>query len=160
MGSPPEPLHQLCRSYIYAVHGYFLEKIFAAMVGEDCPFQRAGSLGSLLVYGCCGLSLEYIYLGLRSQCCLLTRCIMYVLCIYLWEFSTGGLLGCFNACPWDYSEYRYSFMGLIALEYSLFWFVGSLLLEKLVICNTLRLMLGEEWKPKKSPLAKFELKDD
>ncbi|XP_048358073.1 transmembrane protein 229b-like [Sphaerodactylus townsendi] len=160
MGSPPEPLPQLCRGYIYAIHGFFLEKIFAAMVGEDSPFERAGSLGSFLAYGFCGLTLERIYLALRNDCCLLTRCLLYILCIYSWELGTGGLLSCFGACPWDYGEYSYNLMGLIALEYFLFWFVGSLLLEKLVICNTLRILLAEPWKAEKKPMPRFELKDD
>ncbi|XP_015274274.1 PREDICTED: transmembrane protein 229b-like [Gekko japonicus] len=160
MGSPPEPLNRLIRSYIYAIHGYFLEKIFAAMVGDDSPFQRAGSPGSFLVYSCCGLTMEYVYLGLRTECCLLTRCVLYILCIYSWEFGTGGLLSLVGACPWDYSEYTYHLMGLVALEYFLFWFVGSLLLEKLVICNTLRLLLAEPWKTEKKRMPRFELKDD
>ncbi|XP_060114341.1 transmembrane protein 229b-like [Heteronotia binoei] len=160
MGSPPEPLNQLCRTYIYAIHGYFLEKILGVLVGEESPFQRAGSLGSFLVYGCCGLSMEYIYLGLRNECCLLTRCILYVSCIYSWEFGAGGLLSLFGACPWDYSEYSFNLLGLVALEFFLFWFVGALLLEKLVVCNTLRLLLGEAWKAKKKPMPKFALKDD
>ncbi|XP_077174826.1 transmembrane protein 229B-like [Paroedura picta] len=159
MGSPAEPLNRLCRAYIYAIHGFFLEKTFSAMVGDDSPFQRAGSLSAFLVYACCGLSMESIYLGLRTECCLLTRCVLYVLCIYSWEFGTGSLLSLFDACPWDYSEYSYSLKGLIALEFFLFWFVGALLMEKLVICNALRLLLGEESKPKRRTMPRFERKD-
>lgn len=163
-GAVDESLHPLCRWYIYAIHGYFLEILFSAtwafLVGQDWQLAGVTSLWSLSIYGNCGLSLERIYLLLRDRCCLLTRCLLYTLCIYLWEFATGYVLRCFNACPWDYSKFRYNFMGLVTLDNGLFWFVSSLLLEKLLICNVLRLKLGAAWKPKHRPFPRFELKVD
>ncbi|XP_034976927.1 transmembrane protein 229B-like [Zootoca vivipara] len=161
MGTAPEPLNLLCRTYLYAFHGYLLEILFTAIIlGEDWAFQGATTLLSFFVYGTCGLALERLYTWLRNDCCLFTRCLLYSLCIYLWQFSTGYILSCFGACPWDFSGFYYNFMGIVALEHSLIWFVGSLLLEKWVISNVLRLRLDEPWKAKARPMPKFALKDD
>ncbi|XP_054856028.1 transmembrane protein 229B-like [Eublepharis macularius] len=164
MGRNAEPLSPLCRWYIYAIHGYFAEVMFTAtwdfVVDRDWRFQGVTSVWALFIYGTFGTILEHLYLLLMSRCNLLVRGLLYTACIYLWEFSTGYILRCFNACPWDYSGFRFNFMGLITLEYCPFWFVGSLLLERVVVYNTLRLRLDETWKPKEHPLPRNELKDD
>ncbi|XP_061453003.1 transmembrane protein 229B-like isoform X2 [Rhineura floridana] len=161
MGSVVEPLTPLCRAYIYAIHGYFSEIIFQAIIlDEEWTFGGATSLLSLFLYGTCGFALERIYVLLRGNCCLLTRTSLYTLCIFLWQFTTGSVLRWFNACPWDFSAFHYNFMGLIALEHSLIWFVGALLLEKAIICNVLRLRLDKPWKSKECPVPRFELRDD
>lgn len=164
MGSTAEPLSPLSRWYIYAIHGYFTEVMFTAtwafIASQDWKFQGVTSVWALFIYGTCGFVLERLYLLLRERYSLLTRGALYTLCIYFWEFSTGYVLGCFKACPWDYSDFRYNFMGLITLEYSLFWFVGSLLLERLIIRNTLRLRLDEASDPRGRLFPRFELKDD
>uniref|UniRef100_A0A8D0DSQ6 Transmembrane protein 229B n=1 Tax=Salvator merianae TaxID=96440 RepID=A0A8D0DSQ6_SALMN len=155
------PVSQLGRAYIYAIHGYLSEMLFTTIVLDHTwTFHGVTSLWPLLVYGSCGLALERIFLFVRESCCLLTRCTFYTLCIYLWQFCTGFLLHCFDACPWDYSDFRFNVKGIITLEYFLFWFVGSLLLERLVISNALRLRLGEPWRPEKRDFPRFELKDD
>lgn len=157
-----EPLSLLCRSYIYAIHGYLCEILFVVLIlDQDWVFRGPLSVCSLLAYGSCGLGIEAIYLQLRGDCCLLTRCVLYTGCIYLWQFATGYLLCCcLGACPWDHGHLRYNFMGLVALEHGLLWFVGALLLERLVVAPTLRLRLGPAWKPKQRPLPKFELTHD
>ncbi|XP_058052193.1 transmembrane protein 229B-like [Ahaetulla prasina] len=156
-----EVLSPLCRAYIYAIHGYFCEILFVVLIlDEDWVFQGPLSACSLLVYGTCGMAMEGIYLQLRGDCCLLTRCTLYTGCIYLWQLGTGYLLRCLGACPWDHSHFHYNFLGLIALEHCLLWFVGALLLERLVIAPTLRLRLGPLWKPKQRPVPKFELSHD
>ncbi|XP_062996212.1 transmembrane protein 229B-like [Elgaria multicarinata webbii] len=156
------PLSLLSRAYVYAIHGYFCEILFAAVIlDQDWTFPGVTSLWSLLAYGSCGLALERLYLLLREACCLLTRCLLYTLCIYLWQFCTGSILLLFGARPWDFSGFHYNFWGLVALEHSLIWFVTSLLLEKTIICNVLRVRLDPAWKkPPGRPLPRFELKVD
>ncbi|XP_070620041.1 transmembrane protein 229B-like [Erythrolamprus reginae] len=154
-------LSPLCRAYIYAIHGYFGEVLFVVLIlGEEWVFRGLLSAGSLLIYGTCGMAMEGIYWQLRGDCCLLTRCVLYTACIYLWQLGTGGLLRCLGVCPWDHSHLRYHFRGLVALEHCLLWFVGALLLERLVIAPTLRLRLAPPWKPQQRPLPKFELSRD
>ncbi|KAM6428474.1 transmembrane protein 229B-like [Liasis olivaceus] len=166
MGSPGEPLSALSRWYIYAIHGYFSEVMFTAtwdfILDQDWRFRGVTSVWALFIYGTCGLVLEQLYLRLklRGDCCLLTRCTLYTACIYLWQLAAGCLLRCFGACPWDHSQLRYNVLGLVALEHGLLWFVGSLLLERLVIANALRLRLGRAWKPPRRPAPRFELTHD
>uniref|UniRef100_A0A8D0DST2 Transmembrane protein 229B n=1 Tax=Salvator merianae TaxID=96440 RepID=A0A8D0DST2_SALMN len=148
------PLSLLCRWYIYAIHGYFSEVMFTAtwtfIVDRDWKFQGVTSIWALFIYGTAGLVVEGLYMLLRAHLSLLTRGTIYTLFIYLWEFSTGYVLHRFGACPWDYSGFRFNFMGLITFEYCPFWFVGSLLLEKLVIISVLRLRLEV---PRNVPLS-------
>ncbi|XP_048358072.1 transmembrane protein 229b-like [Sphaerodactylus townsendi] len=161
MGRKMEPLGPLYRWYIYALHGYFAEIMFTAawnfVVHRDWRFLGVTSVWALFIYGTFGMILEQLYLLLRVRCNFLVRAAIYTLCIYVWEFCTGYILRCFNACPWNYSGFRYNFMGLITLEYCPIWFVASLLLERVVVYNALRLRLDEAWKPKQCP---SELKDD
>uniref|UniRef100_A0A8D2JJQ7 Uncharacterized protein n=1 Tax=Varanus komodoensis TaxID=61221 RepID=A0A8D2JJQ7_VARKO len=156
------PLHLLCRAYVYAIHGFLSEILFVAVIlGEDWTFRGAASACALPVYGACGLALERLHLGLRGDCCLLTRCTFYMGCIFLWQLGAGCVLSLLGGCPWDFSAYRFSLRGLIALEHSLVWFVGSLLLEKLLISTLLRLRLQPAWrKPRRAPVPRFALKDD
>ncbi|XP_015274273.1 PREDICTED: transmembrane protein 229B-like [Gekko japonicus] len=161
MGNAGEPLSPLCRWYIYALHGYLAEIGFTAtcnlLAHWDWRLLGVASVWVLFIYGTFGMILEHLYLRLRCRCNLVVRGFLYTLCIYAWEFCIGYILRCFNACPWDYSGYRHNFMGLITLEYCPLWFVGSLLLERVVV-HTLRLRLDETWEPKEYPSPNSEQK--
>ncbi|XP_061896014.1 transmembrane protein 229b-like [Entelurus aequoreus] len=140
---PPVPLMVLCRWYLYAIHGYFCKVVFTAAwefaVHSEWKFPGVTSLWTLFVYGTCILAVERMYLYLRGQCHVLVRCLIYTLWTYMWELSTGLLLRQFHACPWDYSAFRYNFLGLITAEYALPCFCASFVVERLLIRNTLRL---------------------
>ncbi|XP_035242743.1 transmembrane protein 229b [Anguilla anguilla] len=143
----PEPLTVLSRWYLYAIHGYFCEVMFTAAwefaAHRNWKFPGVTSVWALFIYGTCILTVEHMYLRLRRRCPTLLRCLIYTLWTYLWEFGTGLLLRQFNACPWDYSQFQYNFMGLITAEYALPWFCASFIMERLVIRNTLRLRFDE-----------------
>ncbi|KAI1895195.1 hypothetical protein AGOR_G00103810 [Albula goreensis] len=147
----PEPLTVLSRWYLYAIHGYFCEVMFTAawefVVHRNWKFPGVTSVWALFIYGTCILIVEHMYLRLRFRCPTLLRCLIYTLWTYLWEFGTGLLLRQFNACPWDYSQFQYNFMGLITAEYALPWFCASFIVERLVIRNTLRLRFDEKADP-------------
>lgn len=147
----PEPLTALSRWYLYAIHGYFCEVMFTAawefVVNCNWKFPGVTSVWALFIYGTCILIVERMYICLRDHCNVLLRCIIYTLWTYLWEFGTGLLLRQFNACPWDYSEFKYNFMGLITAEYAVPWFCASFIVERLVIRNTLRLCFDEAADP-------------
>ncbi|XP_029427676.1 transmembrane protein 229B-like [Rhinatrema bivittatum] len=146
-----EPLSPLSRWYMYAIHGYFCEVMFTAAwdftLKRDWKFHGVTSVWALFIYGTFMLVVEKLYLRLRAYHGTLVRCLIYTLLLYLWEFSTGFLLRQFNACPWDYSHFDYDIMGLVALEYAVFWFLGTLILEKMVIWNILRLRFDEDGEP-------------
>ncbi|MFT7810584.1 transmembrane protein 229B-like [Arapaima gigas] len=143
----PEPLAVLSRWYLYAIHGYFCEVMFTAawefVIHCNWKFPGVTSVWALFIYGTSILIVERMYLQLRGRCPVLLRCVIYTLWTYLWEFSTGLLLRQFNACPWDYSQFHYNFMGLVTAEYALPWFCASFIVERLVIRNTLRLRFDD-----------------
>ncbi|CAL8298904.1 unnamed protein product [Arctogadus glacialis] len=149
--APPAaaPLSTLSRWYLYAIHGYVCEVMFTAAwefaVHRDWRLPGATSVWALFIYGTCILSVERMYLPLlRGRVPLPLRCVLYTLWTYVWEFGTGLLLRQFGACPWDYSAFRYNFMGLVTAEYALPWFCAALLAERLVIRTTLRLRLHRD----------------
>ncbi|OWK09886.1 TMEM229B [Cervus elaphus hippelaphus] len=129
-----EPLTALSRWYLYAIHGYFCEVMFTAawefVVNFNWKFPGVTSVWALFIYGTSILIVERMYLRLRGRCPLLVRCLIYTLWTYLWEFTTGFILRQFNACPWDYSQFDFDFMGLITLEYAVPWFCGALIVEQ------------------------------
>ncbi|MGH0167249.1 UNVERIFIED_CONTAM: hypothetical protein FKN15_052219 [Acipenser sinensis] len=146
-----EPLTVLSRWYLYAIHGYFCEVMFTAawefVVNFNWKFPGVTSVWALFIYGTSILIIERMYLQLRDRCHILIRCLIYTLWTYTWEFLTGFILLQFNACPWDYTDFDYDFMGLITLEYCLPWFCASFIVEQLVIRNTLRLRFDEKTDP-------------
>lgn len=147
---PAEPLGLLPRLYIYAIHGYVCEILFTAIYdfiasNRDWRLRGVSSVWALFIYGVAMLGVEYMYLSLRLQCGFIVRSLLYTFWVYLCEFSSGWILKCFGACPWDYSHFKYNYKGLVTLEYAPFWFIGCILLEKMVIWHTLRLRLGESW---------------
>lgn len=152
MGSPAEPLSALGRWYLYALHGYLAEMLFTAAwdfaLDRDWRLRGGSSLWAPLIYGTCGLAVEHLYLRLRDHYHLPTRAAFYTAIIYLWEFTTGYLLRRAGACPWDYGHFRYNLLGLVTLEYGGFWYLGSILLETLVIRNVLRLRVEGVGKPR------------
>lgn len=146
-----EPLTALSRWYLYAIHGYFCEVMFTAawefVVNFNWKFPGVTSVWALFIYGTSILIVERMYLRLRGRCPLLARCLIYTLWTYLWEFTTGFILRQFNACPWDYSQFDFDFMGLITLEYAVPWFCGALIVEQFIIRNTLRLRFDKDAEP-------------
>ncbi|MEE6490647.1 hypothetical protein FKM82_015927 [Ascaphus truei] len=150
MGSP-EPLGLLSRCYIYAIHGYVCEVLFTAVwdfaATLDFRFQGVTSIWALFIYGTAMLGVERMYLALRHRCGTLPRCLLYTLWVYLCELSSGCVLQCFGACPWNYSHFHYNYLGLVTLEYAPFWFLGCMILEKILIWHTLRLRLDREFEP-------------
>ncbi|XP_070615250.1 transmembrane protein 229B isoform X2 [Erythrolamprus reginae] len=146
-----EPLTSFSRWYLYAIHGYFCEVMFTAawefVVNFNWKFPGVTSVWALFIYGTSILIVEKMYLYLKDKCNILVRCLIYTLWTYLWEFTTGFTLRQFDACPWDYSQFDLNFMGLITLEYAIPWFCAAIIMEQLVIRNTLRLRFDENAEP-------------
>ncbi len=58
------------------------------------------------------------------------RGLVYVAGIYVVEFLTGWLLRIITGkCPWDYSQARFQFMGLVRWDYAPVWFGFCFALE-------------------------------
>ncbi|XP_060064897.1 transmembrane protein 229A-like [Ylistrum balloti] len=118
------------RFYFYGMHGLLDEIVFTALF--DMVFEPGGnkslkghsSIFSFFIYGSCSFLVEqYVFLLLKHRVPRYIRLIPYLCILYTWEFSTGLMLRQFGACSWDYSHYKYNFMGLVTLEYAPCWLV-------------------------------------
>lgn len=64
------------------------------------------------------------------------RILFYVLITYFVEFTLGGFLKLvLGRCPWEYKT-GIHVLGLIRLDYFLFWFFGMYLMEKVYVFTT------------------------
>ncbi|KAG8524557.1 Transmembrane protein 229A, partial [Galemys pyrenaicus] len=125
--TPSHGLPDLLRFLFFGMHG-FLDEIFFTfffnVLGQgDGTTNGHTSLWSFLIYGSCSFLVEKLYFHLYYKRGWGTwkRVPIYVIFIYVWEFSWGlGLRTC-GACSWDYSHYPLNFMGLITLMYLPGW---------------------------------------
>lgn len=60
------------------------------------------------------------------------RGLVYTVCIFAAEYTTGSLLRIFGMCPWNYNNAKYNINGLVRLDYAPAWFTVGLLFEKLL----------------------------
>lgn len=57
---------------------------------------------------------------------------IYTLLIYLGEWCSGSILRKYKSCPWDYSNTRFNYKGLVRLDYAPAWFFSGLIFEKIL----------------------------
>lgn len=62
----------------------------------------------------------------------LTRGLIYMNGIFSMEYLTGTLLKKKGICPWDYSDAKMNYQGVIRLDYAPVWFFTGLFYEKLL----------------------------
>ena len=127
------------RFYFWGVHGMFGEVLFTAtwefVVTRQLHLKGFSSLWSFFNYGLGTLLTETAHEFLVAlKVPLIIRLIVYVLLLYIWEFTAGMILRQFEACPWDYSQFDYNFMGLITLEYAPFWLIAAGYFELIYYC--------------------------
>lgn len=60
------------------------------------------------------------------------RGLVYTVCIFSAEYTTGMLLSRKERCPWNYTHSRYHVNGLIRLDYAPLWFFTGLLFERML----------------------------
>jgi len=127
-------LPTFARLYFWGVHGMFGEVVFTAVweyiVTGALHLKGFSSLWSFCNYGFGTLlaeSLHEFLVALRMP--FVIRLILYVLVAYSWEFTAGLILRQYDACPWDYTEFEYDFMGLITLEYAPAWLGAAVYFE-------------------------------
>ncbi|XP_019634975.1 PREDICTED: transmembrane protein 229A-like [Branchiostoma belcheri] len=128
------PLPLWSRAYFYGAHGVLNEVVFTALFNlvttGGLRLYGTTSLWMFISYGLCGTFVtEKIFAELytrRRNIPVYLRACCYVPAVYAWELLSGLLLRTFNACPWDYSDYRYHFLGLVTLEYLPLWYMLGL----------------------------------
>ncbi|EET58551.1 hypothetical protein BRYFOR_09475 [Marvinbryantia formatexigens DSM 14469] len=62
----------------------------------------------------------------------LKRGLLYMGGIFSMEYLTGSFLQKRGICPWDYSDAKLNYHGLIRLDYAPLWFLTGLFYEKLL----------------------------
>lgn len=116
------------RLFFYGMHGLFDEIVFTALY--DVVYEPDGNrqlkgystIFSFFIYGVCSYLVERMYVRLKEVGIpFKVRIFIYLVVLYSWEFSCGLVLRQFDACSWDYSHYQFNIMGLITLEYAIFW---------------------------------------
>ena len=95
------------RMFFYGLHGFFDEILFNSMLNFaesnfiDWSFRGHSSLWSFFMYGFGSFIIEQLYLLWKDKPFLPmpVRGFLYVIWVYIWEFSCGMLLRYFKACP-------------------------------------------------------------
>ena len=126
------------RMLFYGLHGFFDEIIFTSLFNfvesnfQDWRFRGHSSLWSFFMYGFGSFVIYWATVPeLERQVVFANACTgnIYVLWVYVWEFSCGMVLRHFAACPWDYSNRQWNLCGLITLQYFPAWLVASVYQE-------------------------------
>ncbi|MFR8170612.1 MAG: putative ABC transporter permease [Marvinbryantia sp.] len=60
------------------------------------------------------------------------RGLIYMSGIFSMEYLTGSFLQKRGICPWDYSDAKLNYRGLIRLDYAPLWFLTGLFYEKIL----------------------------
>ena len=89
------------------------------------------SLWMFPIYGCAAF-LEPLMRRLISTP-FWKRGLIYMLCIYLGEYTSGILLRYKNACPWNYEKSPFHIQRVIRLDFAPLWFCAGLFFERLLI---------------------------
>ena len=58
---------------------------------------------------------------------------IYTAAIFLAEFGTGSFLKKKGCCPWDYSDAKANYKGVVRFDYAPLWFLVGLMYEKLLL---------------------------
>lgn len=127
-------MKKLIKNYIRCgILGWCLEILFTAFHSFKEQDYTLIGYTSLYMFPIYGMAAFLAPMGnLLKGKCIWLRGLLYALCIFIGEYSSGWLLKKKNLCPWDYSHCKWSIHGLIRLDYLPFWFIAGLLFERLV----------------------------
>ena len=98
---------------------------------RDPKLTGHSSLWMFPIYGCAAF-LEPLMRRLISTP-FWKRGLIYMLCIYLGEYTSGILLRYKNACPWNYEKSPFHIQRVIRLDFAPLWFCAGLFFERLLI---------------------------
>ena len=119
--------------------GLFIEIFFTgmgALFAHDYSMTGHSSIIMFPIYGSAAF-IEPIWRRLCNKPIVL-RGLIYTICIYAVEYTSGLLLRTLGICPWDYTGDPTNINGLIRLDFAPFWFVAGLIFERIIILNDLK----------------------
>lgn len=124
--------------FLFGMIGLLMEIIFTgsknAMINGDKTFTGHTSLLMFPIYGL-AVFLKIVKKFLKSLCLhrlqsFLLRGTTYAILIFMVEFCSGLMMkAVLKQVPWDYSNCRFSIMGLIRLDYFPVWFCAGMMFE-------------------------------
>jgi uncharacterized membrane protein len=124
------------RFVIYGLLGWCFEIVWSAATekawGKQQDWRLVGHsyLWMFPIYGLLAPIGEPIHNLLRPYFWL-WRGLAYLVGIWAMEYVTGWLIKKLSGkCPWDYSNFRGNFQGIITLEYAPVWFMFGLAFER------------------------------
>ncbi len=118
------------------ITGLCLEVTFTSLISflrKDLKMTATTSLLMFPIYGG-AVCLTPLCRFLKHRPPLL-RGTVYMLLIYLGEYTSGCFLKKRNMCPWDYSNCPLNVQGIIRLDFAPLWFATGLLFERLLLPN-------------------------
>ena len=135
-------VHTLFMMLTFAAFGVSTEVVFTAftsLITQEpmCDKPLASMAGRsyvwmLFIYGAIPLFAFYIYNRVKHLH-VLVRLFLYVLIVYVVEFTTGYILQLATGkCPWQYTS-GWHVMGLIRLDYFPAWAIFCWLVERLYV---------------------------
>lgn len=65
---------------------------------------------------------------------ILCRGIIYTICFFTIEYTTGIFLKKRDICPWDYSSAKFNYKGVIRYDFAPLWFLAGLFYENILGC--------------------------
>lgn len=113
------------------MYGWCLEILWTGLDSlrkHDPKLMGFSSLRMFPIYGMAALLAPLSRLLQRFRT--VTRGLIYMVCIFLVEYTSGRFLKKRNCCPWDYSEAPLQVDGVIRLDYAPLWFLTGLFYEK------------------------------
>lgn len=101
-----------------------------SLIHHDKKLTGNSSLFMFPIYG-----MGFIFRPLSKllkKCNFIVRGLCYATCIISTEYISGKFLKKHEACPWDYSDAKLNYQGIIRLDYFPLWFIVGLIYEKLL----------------------------
>ena len=113
------------------MYGWCIEVLWTglgSLLQHDPKLMGFSSLRMFPIYGMASM-IAPLSSHLRKYGAL-TRGLIYMMCIYGVEYTSGTYLKKHDCCPWDYSDAKYQVNGVIRLDYAPLWFLTGLFYEK------------------------------
>ena len=110
----------------------FINSIQKFMKTREITLMGYSSIWMFFIYGTSYFIILYVttfFLNFN----ILIRGFIYMILFYMLEFSSGFILKKFKMIPWDYSEFKYNFKGIIALQFAPLWYIGGIFLETIYL---------------------------
>lgn len=113
--------------------GWCIEVAFTSagsILRKDKKMMGQSSAWMFPIYGLAA-SIDDIYPKIKNWSPL-NRSLLYGSMIITTEYLTGTILSKMDACPWDYSEAKYNYKGIVRADYFPLWMATGLIYEKLL----------------------------